>query len=147
MLVNQDKALIPEDLRIIRYLEGHPSKITYRPIKPDGEPVEEDVVLEGAIILGPTYHGWGIRVKTADGTITAISREHLVKIEQTKIAGGNGKYVYFGEEDPVQNFGRAGDIFVTKSDVLEKRQKWESVFGSGETDSGDPPSGTGPEEP
>lgn len=131
MLVNQDDALKPHDLRIIKYLEGHPSKITYRPLKPDGNPVDTDIELDDAIILGPTYHGTGIRVKASDGTTKVIARDHLVKIEQPKVAGGHGKHIYFGEEKPIQGFGRAGDIYVTPSGVLEKKQAWEDVFEMG----------------
>ncbi|MCM1218666.1 MAG: hypothetical protein NC548_29615 [Lachnospiraceae bacterium] len=136
MLVNQDKNLIPKDLRVIKYREDLPSTIVYRPIQPDGQPVEEDITLEEAVILGPTYHGWGIRVKTKEGNTIAILREHLVRIDQPGIAGGHGKHYYFGEKEPVQTMGRAGDVYVTASgEVLEK---WVPVItiGGGESGTG-----------
>lgn len=131
MLVKQDKAIMPEEVKIIRYVEDHPCKIVYRPLQTDGQPVEEDVVLEDALVLGPSYHGLSIRVRTKEGNITAIAREHLVSITQPNIAGGLGKSIYFGETAPIQNFGNAGDIFVTKDGVMEKQEKWVSVYGEG----------------
>lgn len=129
MLVNQDKAIKPDVVKVIRYVEGLPCKIEYCPLQPDGQPVETNIVLDDAIILGPTYHGTGIRVKTKEGDIVAISREYLVKITQPTIAGGLRKSVYFGKPAPVQNFGRAGDVYMDgEGKVYEKQEKWVNIM-------------------
>lgn len=129
MLVNQDKAIMPDVVKVIRYVEGLPCKIEYCPLQPDGQPVETNIVLEDAVILGPTYHGTGIRVKTKEGDIVAINRDYLINVTQPTIAGGLRKSVYFGKPAPVQNFGRAGDVYMDgDGKVYEKQEKWVNIM-------------------
>ena len=148
MLFNQDDKL-KKTIFKMDYVEDVPCKITYKvpvPPAPKEESVSargrsktkaadtveqtfEEIVLENAIIIGPSNFTWGIRVKTEDGLTVDISREKIVSIEIEPIVGGIGKTVYFSKNAPTTNFGKNGDVFVTEAgEVLEKDSAWKQIM-------------------